>query len=309
MHKLKAFLSLLRWPNLVFIALTQLLFYYCIIIPCFKPHDIAYLNNVQHLLIVIASVFIAAGGYIINDYFDVNIDLVNKPNKTYINKEFSRRNAIVFHFLLSFIGLTATAIVAYQIKYWWLIIFNFLSIILLVAYSISLKRKNFYGNFLIGIMVAYTIGVLFFIQNFIAGKQSYYSSAFAKITGAYLLFSFLTTLIREAVKDMEDIEGDRKAGCKTMPIVWGLRVTKMYTGVLILAMVTLLLAIAYYTYSTQSIYSSIFILVALIVPSLYTLLILRNAQNNKAFSKVSTFIKILMLIGILSMLLIPLLHL
>src|SRR6476620_5272462 len=106
MNKVVAFFGLIRWPNLVFIALTQLLFQYCLLHPIFKKSKIEpVLDEVALFCILTASVFIAAGGYIINDYFDINIDRINKPHRQYIPKYVSRRWAILWHSLLSFLGV------------------------------------------------------------------------------------------------------------------------------------------------------------------------------------------------------------
>src|SRR5881227_1573358 len=103
MKLLIAFLRLVRWPNLLFIILTQLLFYYCVYLPLFtvpQPHRLTWL--------IAASVCIAAAGYIINDYFDLNIDQINKPQKNVFVRVMHRRWAIIWHLLLSFAGVVAT---------------------------------------------------------------------------------------------------------------------------------------------------------------------------------------------------------
>src|SRR3954463_3285836 len=105
MKRITAFFQLIRWPNLVFIALTQLLFYYCIYQPLF-PGD----ARRSLVWLITASVFIAAAGYIINDYFDLNIDQINKPRKNVFVRDIPRRWAIVWHFLLSLAGIVATAL-------------------------------------------------------------------------------------------------------------------------------------------------------------------------------------------------------
>ncbi len=92
-----AFFQLIRWPNLFFIALTQLLFYYCIAAPLAPSGGESYFKNLFYLL-MLASVFIAAAGYIINDYFDLKIDEINKPQKVVIDKIIKRRWAIIWHF-------------------------------------------------------------------------------------------------------------------------------------------------------------------------------------------------------------------
>src|SRR5215207_9281456 len=103
MRLIAAFLRLIRWPNLVFIALTQLLFYYSIYQPLFGNQDDKTLS-----LLVAASLFIAAAGYIINDYFDLNIDQINKPEKNVFVRAIHRRWAIIWHFMLSMAGVIAT---------------------------------------------------------------------------------------------------------------------------------------------------------------------------------------------------------
>ncbi|MDQ3681644.1 MAG: UbiA family prenyltransferase, partial [Bacteroidota bacterium] len=117
MKLITGFFQLIRWHNVVFIILTQLLFYFCIY------QSIYFTNESLHQLIwvIIASVFIASAGYIINDYFDLNIDQINKPDKNVINKVISRRWAIVLHLVFSVGGLVATAI-AVSFDKWYLII-------------------------------------------------------------------------------------------------------------------------------------------------------------------------------------------
>jgi 4-hydroxybenzoate polyprenyltransferase len=101
MNLVHAFLRLIRWPNLVFIILTQLLFYCCVYIPLYGVNDYRKL-----VWIIIGSVFIAAAGYIINDYFDLNIDQINKPGKNVFVKSIHRRWAIIWHFSFSLLGIT-----------------------------------------------------------------------------------------------------------------------------------------------------------------------------------------------------------
>ncbi len=303
-HKIIAFFKLLRWPNLLFIVLTQFLFQFAIVNHIFLHGQ--HIPNTLFVLVALASTTIAAAGYVINDYFDINIDIINKPNRRYIENIFSRRQAILFHFFLSIIGLGCTAYVCYNINYWWLLLYNVTAVLLLIMYSTSLKRKNLYGNFLIALLTTYTIGVLFIIQihmsNYGISNNHIPVNKFFLITGAYILFSFITTLIREAVKDLEDIEGDRKEGCKTMPIVWGVPVTKMYTGILFFITILLLMAIVVYSFLFNYYSAPIYIMLLLVAPSLYCVIKLKQAQRTIAYAHISRIIKIIMLAGVLSML-------
>ena len=140
MRLLIAFLKLVRWPNLIFIVLTQVLFYYCIYLPLYNTPQ----TNLVSWLIV-ASVCIAAAGYIINDYFDLNIDQINKPDKNVLNSVVSRRWAIVWHLALSLFGIAAT-IKAVGLGKWYLVIANVICVALLWFYSTSLKRQLLIGK-------------------------------------------------------------------------------------------------------------------------------------------------------------------
>jgi 4-hydroxybenzoate polyprenyltransferase len=145
MNLISAFFRLIRWPNLVFIALTQALFYFCIYLPLF--HQLA---TTKMVLLILASVFIAAAGYIINDYFDLNIDQVNKPTKNVVDRVIHRRWAIIWHMVLSIAGVVLTAI-AVHFSYWYLILANIACVALLWFYSTSFKRQLLIGNFVVSL--------------------------------------------------------------------------------------------------------------------------------------------------------------
>src|SRR3954468_24501005 len=140
MKLIRAFLTLVRWQNLAFIVLTQVLFYRFIYLPLFPRND-----HSSFILLVAASVLIAAAGYIINDYFDLNIDQVNKPDKNVFVRTLHRRWAILWHFFLSLGGIIATAL-AVGLGKWYLVLANIGCIALLWFYSTSFKRQLLIGN-------------------------------------------------------------------------------------------------------------------------------------------------------------------
>src|SRR5215203_2717612 len=154
MNLVSAFFRLIRWPNLVFIILTQLLFYYCVYIPLYHNND-----DRKLIWIILASIFIAAAGYIINDYFDLNIDQINKPQKNVFVRTINRRWAILWHFALSFLGIIAT-VLSVGLHKWYLILANFGCVGLLWFYSTSLKRKLLIGNIVISLLTAWTVLIL-----------------------------------------------------------------------------------------------------------------------------------------------------
>lgn len=298
MNLVSAFFRLVRWPNLVFIALTQALFYFCIYLPLYHQQQTAKL-----VLLIFASVFIAAAGYIINDYFDLNIDRVNKPEKNVVDKVIHRRAAIIWHLVLSFTGVLLTAL-AVGLSYWFLILANIICVALLWFYSTSFKRKLLIGNIVISLLTAWTILILFFA--FSNPSDAFNSSdpesaRFFRFAFLYAGFAFIISLIREAVKDMEDLEGDARYGCKTLPIVAGIKATKVYaatwTTVLIATLIVLQIYVLQFGWWPSVIYGVILV----IVPLVFLVIKLRTSASSSDFSALSSMTKWIMLAGILSM--------
>src|SRR5690349_2029234 len=167
MKLVSAFFRLIRWPNLVFIALTQLLFFYCVIVPSLPESyhlQNSKLTNSTLFLLVIASVSIAAAGYIINDYFDINIDQVNKPEKVVVQKIISRRWAILLHMMLTFAGLALSLYVSIKTSFI-IVVANIICALLLWVYSTTFKKKLLAGNIIISGLTAWTVLVLYFAVN------------------------------------------------------------------------------------------------------------------------------------------------
>lgn len=298
MRLIPAFLRLVRWPNLVFIVLTQTLFYFCIYLPLYPQPLLGKL-----LLLVAASVFIAAAGYIINDYFDINIDQVNKPDVNVVDRIIHRRWAIIWHLTLSFVGVVLTALAVGR-PYWYLVLANLGCVALLWLYSTSFKRQLLIGNVVISLLTAWTILVLFFALSNPAnavGTADGTSVKFFRLAFLYGGFAFIISLVREAIKDMEDLEGDQRYGCKTLPVVAGIRTTKIYAATwLTVLMATLAILQAYvlqFGWWAAVLYSFLFV----IVPLFWTLQKLRQATAKADYTLLSGATKWIMLAGILSM--------
>jgi 4-hydroxybenzoate polyprenyltransferase len=309
MKTVTAFFRLVRWPNLFFIALTECLFYYCIIVPSLPsdyyllPHT---LTATTFPFIVAASVFIAAGGYIINDYFDINIDRVNKPAKMVIEKNINRRWAILLHLIITTIGVAISFYVAIKTTII-ILIANVISTLLLWFYSTTFKKKLLSGNLIIAALTAWTILVLYFAVNttilrttaIAADIKSAFNHIY-KLAVLYGGFAFIISLIREVVKDMEDIEGDVKYNCNTMPITWGIPAAKVFVGVWIIVLISVLAIIQFYVLQFGWWLSSVYCLVLIILPLLWVIRKLYLAQNAAEYNLLSTVIKFIMLAGILS---------
>ncbi|MBP9187495.1 MAG: geranylgeranylglycerol-phosphate geranylgeranyltransferase [Bacteroidia bacterium] len=292
MQKIIALLQLTRTGNLIIMLATLAFSYYCLT-DYLTPDD---LLNTRFILLALCVTLTAAAGYIINDYHDVNIDLNNKPHKVVIGKSISRRWAMLLHF--SFNGI-ALLIGFYLNAYIALLVV--LCIVLLWLYSVYFKRKFLSGNILVAALSAFVIVIL---PLFNAQISSY-------LVWVYALFAFGITLIREIVKDAEDLRGDSKFNCKTLPIVMGIRKTKQALSALLLVYSFLLLAHTFiansfipfrhqYGQIIYSYYMLFFVLLPLIV---LTYLVLK-ADVKADFTRLSSLLKVIMLLGLLSMLLI-----
>lgn len=306
MKAIPAFFRLIRWPNLLFIVLTQALFRYFILpfvyLDGHEGYENIKLSNSLFFILVLASVCIAGAGYIINDYFDVNIDLVNKSSKVIIDKFIKRRWAIVLHAVLSFAGLVLSMYVGWRLQNILIPLFNFLAIFILLFYSSTFKKKLLIGNILISLLTAWVILVMTLAEyRFRLSPHDIVWQRLLKLSFIYAGFAFIISLVREVVKDMEDREGDVKYGCTTMPIVWGIPVSKVFAGVWIVVLTGLVMAMQIYVIQLGWWFSALYSIVTIVIPLIWVLRKLYEANTPKQFHQLSSVIKIIMLAGIISM--------
>jgi len=299
------FLRLIRWPNLLFILLAETLFHFCIYKPLYPNAGLEV--DTHFYLILLTYLFIAAAGYIINDYFDINIDQVNKPKRVVVGSYISRRWVIFWHLLFSVLGIYISTIAFPFKEYWHIHLSNLLTILLLWFYSTNFKKDFLIGNVVISLLTAWSIAVVYFskftIQEITHPVISDTANfRFAKLMVVYSVFAFILTLVREALKDMEDMEGDKKFGCKTLSIVWGLKPTKVYISVWLIVVIACLAFIQLYVIPFGWWYSALYCLLFIIAPLAIVLIKLKTAYQSKDFSKLSTYVKIAMFAGIMSML-------
>jgi 4-hydroxybenzoate polyprenyltransferase len=309
LNPVTAFFRLVRYPNLVFIALTQVLFFYCIEQPVFKEaHLSSNINGFYLILLIITSIFIAAAGNIINDYFDLNIDQINKPTKVIVGKIINRRWTIIWHLILSIAGIAIGFYIDFKTNARFIGAVNLCCVLLLFFYSVSLKKKFLIGNILVSLLTAWTILILIWCENNLLNPLTPHislprreSDKLILITFMFSGFAFIISLIREVVKDMEDIEGDRKYGCKTLPIIWGINASKVFVAVWLIVLIAAIAFIQFYTirfgWWQNVVYSILFIL----LPLLWVFKKLFSATTAKDFHMLSSIIKGIMFTGILSM--------
>ncbi|HRX93493.1 MAG TPA: geranylgeranylglycerol-phosphate geranylgeranyltransferase [Chitinophagaceae bacterium] len=302
MRLIIGFFRLIRLPNLIFIALTQVLFQVCVYQSLAGLPD-KWLPETGFILLLFASLFIAAAGYIINDYFDINIDEINKPGKMVVDKVINRRWAIAWHFVLSFAGIVLTVLAVPVLEKWYLIVANIFCVLLLWFYSTRFKKQLLTGNVIISLLTAWTILIIFYSKTgagFVNQEVNYHR--FFRVAFLYAGFAFISSLIREAIKDMEDMPGDAKYKCRTMPIVWGVNTTKVYVAVWLIVLLAILVVVQVYILEFKKWwFAVVFCVLAIIVPLVYIFYKLFGANTVNDFHKLSRWIKLVMLAGILSM--------
>ncbi|MET0392069.1 MAG: geranylgeranylglycerol-phosphate geranylgeranyltransferase [Chitinophagaceae bacterium] len=303
MRLIAAFFRLVRLPNLLFIVLTQVLFQYCIYHPLYAG-NIPAGDMHRFILLVLASVLIAAAGYIINDYFDINIDEVNKPDKMVVGKTIRRRWAIGWHLLLSITGVLLTIAALPVLQKWYLVVANSFCVAMLWFYSTTFKRKLLIGNVIISLLTAWTVLVIFFSKVSVADAllpEHLSQPKFFRFTFLYAGFAFIISLIREAVKDIEDMPGDARYGCRTMPIAWGVNTTKVYIAVWLIILIVVLVVIQVYILQFRWWWAVVYCTLLIIAPLIHLFLQLFRASATKHYHALSNQCKLVMLTGILSM--------
>ena len=278
-----------------------MLYEYCIYLPIYGSH-----SSHQLGFIILASVLIAAAGYIINDYFDLNIDQINKPDRVIVNNTVSRRWAIFWHLVLSLLGLFFTVLALPPSLFWYLILANLFSILLLWLYSTNFKKQLLRGNVIISILTSWVILIVFFsksplsVDNIITADHR--EIRLFRLTMLYAGFAFIISLIREVLKDMEDRVGDARYGCRTMPIEWGLPASKVFVAVWIIVLAGTLVILQLYVLAYGWWLSIVYCLLAIVVPLLIVLSKLTAANTQQDFHLLSRYVKAIMFTGILSML-------
>lgn len=290
-----AWLKLIRWQNLLIIALTQFLVWWCVILPV-GPH---LLDARNFMLLMLSTVAIAAAGYIINDYFDIKIDQVNRPASVVLGKRIERRHAIIAHTILNLAAIAAAANLARQAgHYEWLLI-QLSCTVLLWVYSTTYKRRYMSGNVIVSLLTAMTVLVLYVYEPALHGR----SALPVWVLAVYAYFAFVLTWMREIVKDMEDLEGDEADGCVTMPISRGLAFATRFTSVLAAMAIVPLVVSAIVLYTRGYLAMSFYVLALLAFPlAWWTMYLLRGKPVTSHYSKCSRSLKMIMVLGICALL-------
>jgi len=238
-------LRLIRWPNLIIIILTQVLVRHCVISPFLhsvgmNPH----LAATGFVLLVLATAFIAAAGYVINDYFDQQIDRINKPDRMIIGIHISARRAIMMHWVLNGLAILLGFIASKAAGSLKLGLIFLLITAMLWMYSARHKRRLISGNLVVSFLSAMVVLIVWLLEYFALLNSGQdlpgQVRTISVVIWFYAAFAFLVTLVREIVKDIEDMEGDAAIGCQTLPVSAGIPFTKNVAMVLTIITMALL---------------------------------------------------------------------
>lgn len=305
--RLAAFIKLIRIKNLLVIALTQFFIRFFIIKPeyfNYKNYLDLSLSDLEFVLLVLSTVLVAAAGYIINDYFDVSVDSINRPFKVIVGNHFTRKQAFQLHLILNIAGSILGLLVGWLAGNFKLGFVFFISAGLLWFYARGFKKQFLVGNLLVAILTALVVLLpLLFETGFFkkSGMAMAANTEVLPVVSVYAFFAFLTTLIREIIKDIEDIEGDHEYGGKTLPIVLGVKSAKWTVAFLSIFLCATLLLVQQRLYRSDELFQIAYILIAIQLPVIYLIFNVVPAESAYDFNRLSKLMKLVMLLGIFSM--------
>ncbi len=313
---MKAFLNLIRWQNLLIVVLTMVLMRYAVIEPVISKISVILIRGTgqeiplalqfpwyDFLILVAATVFITAGGYVINDYFDIKTDLINR-GKVIVGNKIPRRQAMMWHNVLNIAGVSAGFYISWKAGYFWLGALFLIVSGLLYFYSASYKRQFLVGNIVVAILTA-LVPMLVVLYEWPALYRYYEVNAITSPrldlifywVGGFALFAFITTLTREIIKDIEDFEGDMAYGRNTVPVVTGVLTAKIISVCLIIIIIALLYLVWYFFINDKI--TLIYVSLTVVLPLLFVIYQLIISQNRKQLHSASRLMKIVILTGIL----------
>lgn len=303
-----AILKLIRYKNLIIIIMLQSLLRYGLLLPVLSSYGVEpALSHVSFGLLVLATVLLAASGYVINDYFDVRIDRINRPDNVVVGRDVHRRTVLLLHVIFTITGVFIGLFLAYIMRKESYALMFIAIPVLLWYYSTTLKKQMLIGNLTIAMLTALVpfvvVSMEFASLARIHGETILQSEACSTAwfwTTGFAFFAFISTITRELIKDMEDVEGDREAECHTLPVEMGIDYSRTIVVLLSAASIIALWLILFFVERLRTSYITwgyffLFLTIPYLILSYKTL----KAKTRTDFHKASTVSKIIMLMGIL----------
>ncbi len=301
--KILSFFKLVRFPNLVIVVLTQYLLQYLVLVPALREASLSPILDAFHFfLLVLPTVLIAAGGYLINDLLDYESDLINKPDSVFVNRVFPKRMVEAFYYTIFLVGFAIAWYLAVYVKRLVLVQLYPAAFLLLYFYSKKLKKIPLWGNVTVAVFCAFAAGVVLFVERQSFTQMADKGGVVTVLFGGYLWFAFLSTLLREIVKDIEDMEGDAQLGLQTLPLRFGVNTAKksgILIGVTLLFSLVLFMSWLWQWHEFLSVFFTFF---GVTLPLCYTLILLQKSKSKADFTRVSFLSKMIMLSGLVLLL-------
>ncbi|MFU8844022.1 MAG: geranylgeranylglycerol-phosphate geranylgeranyltransferase [Bacteroidales bacterium] len=306
---MSAYIKIIRPVNLLIIILTQVLFRFFIVDNYFGLGGAeSGFNYIEFMILVLATILIAAGGYVINDLYDIKADEVNKPEKIIAGVFISKKTLKFYYAALTSTGVLLGVLLAFRVSFLSLgLIFPAIAIMLWL-YSSEYQHTALLGNLMIGLMSGLVVFIVWLFEFFAMRAQPLVYAAAAQtletiglIAGAYAVFASLVTLIREIFKDIEDMEGDKAAGYRTLPLAFGKSAAKITAMAFTVITIGLLASFQFLLFRTGLTLVFWYLMIAVQPLLLFLLYYTLKAKDKEDFHFVSNVSKIIMLAGILSM--------
>ncbi len=301
------YLKLIRYQNLLLLAFMQLLFRYGFL--KFQNNIVLSLSDWQYGLLVLATILIAAAGYIINDIFDQETDYDNKKENVIASQIISEKSAYNLYFALNIISVCIGYYLANVIQKP-----SFAGVFIIISatlymYATTLKQMIIIGNIIVALLLSFSvviIGLFDLLPTTYIENQAKMGLLFSILID-YAIFTFIINFIRELIKDMEDIEGDKNNGMNTLPIALGNAITTKIACLLTSGALLLLLAYIYKNMVvTKLYYSVVYAFVFIVAPLIFVAVKVWQAKVKTQFSLISKVLKWIIFFGILSILMINL---
>ena len=313
---MKTFLKLVRWPNLLIVAFTMILMRYAVVEPVISKITVSIIGGTGEMMplslkfpwydfivLILATVCLTAGGYVINDYFDIRTDLINR-GEVIVGSKVPRRKAMLLHNILNIIGVTAGFYISWKAGYFWMGMLFLIVSGLLYFYSASYKRQFLVGNLVVAILTA-MVPLLVVFYEWPALYRYYEVNAFSSPdlniifywVGGFALFAFITTLTREIIKDIEDFEGDMAYGRNTVPVVTGILTARIIA--IVLTAVTIAMLYLVWRFFLHDKITLVYISAAVVVPLAIVIYRLILSPGKRQLHSASRLMKIAQCSGVL----------
>jgi 4-hydroxybenzoate polyprenyltransferase len=306
MTNLLLILRAIRWPNLLMMATTLLLARYCILLPVYTKAEVALQMPLLYFtMLLLATLMIGAGGYIVNDILDAGLDELNKPGVNSIGRQIPEKSAWKAYYAVNIVGVALGGVVSFVSGNPVLTILFLIIATALYYYSLKYKYLPFWGNFTVSLLTAMTVIIVWLFEFFFLKQSaadfitiSRYFHLLNKLIFGVAFLAFFLSMIREIVKDAQDVKGDERFGSRTIPIILGEKPTRWLIAGLLIMSVMVMAGIQVYIFHRYRLVAIVLFLIQLM--AVYAMARLSSNKGNTNYRQISSIVKAMMAGGLLS---------